>query len=109
MHDSFNKVAFGLLMIMSMMTEWLNSIPHWVSLDLTSSAAVIKGIPTSLKYAWSFCFLVHRITQYWCYTNSVSTVGVATKMDDKILGNKARMPSRIREHLELNRGFLQVR
>lgn len=41
----------------------------------------------------------------------MSTVGVSAKMDDDILGKQARMPSRIREHLELDRGsgLLQVR
>lgn len=41
----------------------------------------------------------------------MSTVGVSAKIDDEIAGNKARMSSRIREHLELDRGsgFLQVR
>lgn len=34
----------------------------------------------------------------------VSTVGASAKMDDKILGNKARMHSRIRENSELDRG-----
>lgn len=41
----------------------------------------------------------------------MSTVGVAAKTDDKILGNRERMPSRLREHLELDGGseLLQVR
>lgn len=41
----------------------------------------------------------------------MSTVGVLAKIDDEIAGNKARMPLRIREHLELDRGsgLLQVR
>lgn len=40
----------------------------------------------------------------------MSTVGVSAKMDYKILGNKARITSRIREHLELDRGsgLLQI-
>lgn len=76
---------------------------------MTSSAPVIKGIATSLKYAWSFSFPVPKITQYCCL-GIMSTVGVSAKMDYKILGNKARITSRIREHLELDRGsgLLQI-